>query len=197
MAAPGPRSLWGRSRERQRLDDALDIVRGGESAVLVLRGDAGVGKTSLLQYAAGRASDCRVARIAGVESELELPFAALHQLCAPMLENLAALPQPQEHALRVTFGQASGDVPDRFLVSLAVLSLLAETAAKQPLMCLIDDAQWLDQASRQVLVVAGRRLLAESVLLMFGVRETGDERLLPGLPDLTVEGLEPEDARLL
>ena len=197
MAAPGPTSLWGRSRERQRLDDALDIVRGGESAVLVLRGDAGVGKTSLLQYAAGRASDCRVARIAGVESELELPFAALHQLCAPMLENLAALPQPQEHALRVTFGQASGDVPDRFLVSLAVLSLLAETAAKQPLMCLIDDAQWLDQASRQVLVVAGRRLLAESVLLLFGVRETGDERLLPGLPDLTVEGLEPEDARLL
>src|SRR6185436_6624952 len=101
MAAPGPRSLWGRSRERQRLDDALDTVRGGESAVLVLRGDAGVGKTALLQYAAGRAGDCRIARLAGVESELELPFAALHQLCAPMLGEVAALPEPQERALQV------------------------------------------------------------------------------------------------
>ena len=197
MGAPGPTTLWGRSSERQRLDTALDGVRGGESAVLVVRGEAGVGKTALLQYAAGRASDCRVARIAGVESELELPFAALHQLCAPMLENLAALPQPQEHALQVTFGLASGDVPDRFLVSLAVLSLLAETAAKRPLVCLVDDAQWLDQASRQVLGVAGRRLLAESVLLLLGVRETGEGRLFRGLPELTVEGLEAEDARLL
>ena len=121
---------------------------------------------------------------------MELPFAALHQLCAPMLGDLAALPAPQEHALRVAFGLASGDVPDRFLVGLAVLSLLAETAAKRPLVCLVDDAQWLDQATCQVLGVAGRRLVAESVLLLFGVRETAEGRLFPGLPELTVEGLD-------
>ncbi|RYU14919.1 ATP-binding protein [Nocardioides iriomotensis] len=197
MAEQGPTTLWGRSGERRRLDDALAAVRRGESAVLVVRGEAGVGKTALLQYAAGQATDCRVARIAGVESELELPFAALHQLCAPMLGGLAALPEPQEHALQVTFGLASGDVPDRFLVGLAVLSLLAEEAAKQPLVCLVDDTQWLDQATRQVLGIVARRLLAESVLLLFGVRETDDERLLPGLSELTLQGLEAEDARLL
>jgi DNA-binding CsgD family transcriptional regulator len=197
MAAAGPTTLWGRPRERQRLDDALDAVRGGESAVVVLRGEAGVGKTALLDYAAGQANGCQVARIAGVESELELPFAALHQLCAPLLDHLTALPPPQAHALQVTFGLTSGDVPDRFLVGLGVLSLLAEGAAAQPLVCLVDDAQWLDQTSRQVLAVAGRRLVAESVLLLFGVRETGDERLLPGLPELTVAGLEAEDARQL
>src|SRR5262245_48152337 len=133
MAAPGPATLWGRSVERGRLDDALETARSGESAVLVVRGEAGVGKTALLQYVAGQATDCRVLWLAGVESELELPFAALHQLCAPLLGNLDALPQPQQHALRVTFGLVAGDVPDRFLVGLAVLSLLAEGAAEQPL----------------------------------------------------------------
>ncbi len=197
MAAPGPTTLWGRSRERQRLDDALEAVRSGKSAVLVVRGEAGVGKTALLEYAADQATDCSVARISGVESELELPYAALHQLCAPLLGNLATIPEPQEHALHVTFGLASGDAPDRFLVGLAVLSLLAEAAAKQPLVCLVDDTQWLDQASREVLGVAGRRLLAESVLLLFGVREADEDRLLPGLPDLTVRGLEADDARQL
>ena len=197
MAAPGPTTLWGRSGERQRLDDALEAVRSGKSAVLVVRGEAGIGKTALLEYAAAQATDCSVARISGVESELELPYAALHQLCAPLLGELATLPEPQEHALQVTFGLASGDAPDRFLVGLAVLSLLAEAAAKRPLVCLVDDTQWLDQASRQVLGVAGRRLLAESVLLLFGVREADEDRLLPGLPELTVRGLDADDARLL
>ena len=111
MAAPGPTTLWGRSRERQRLDDALDGVRGGQSVVLVLRGEAGMGKTALLQYVASEASDCRVARITGVESELELPFAALHQLCGTVLEGLETLPEPQARALEVAFGLAEGSVP--------------------------------------------------------------------------------------
>ena len=197
MAAPGSMTLWGRSAERRRLDDALHAVRNGESAVLVVRGEAGTGKTALLQCTADRATNCRVIRIAGVESELELPYAALHQLCAPMLGNLGALPEPQEQALRVTFGLAAGEAQGRLLVALAVLGLLAENAATKPLVCLVDDTQWLDQASRQVLEVAGRRLLADSVLLLLGVRETDEERLFSGLPELTVHGLEADDARQL
>jgi DNA-binding CsgD family transcriptional regulator len=197
MAEPGPTTLWGRARERQALDDALDKVRDGESAVLVLRGEAGVGKTALLQYAAGQATDCRVLRIAGVESELELPFAALHQLCTPMIANLGMLAGPQERALHVAFGLESGDAPDAFVVGLAVLNLLAHHAEERPLVCVIDDAHWLDQASRQALGVAARRLLAESVLLLCAVRETGEERLFPGTPELTVAGLGLDDARSL
>ena len=121
-----------------------------------------------------------------MESELELPFAALHQLCAPMLGGLAALPPPQQRALQVTFGLTTGSAPDRFLVGLAVLSLLAEAAAARPLVCLVDDAQWLDDASAQVLGFVARRLLAESVLLLFAVREAADERLFPALPTLTL-----------
>src|SRR5215470_15091047 len=162
MADLGPPPLTGRSRERQELDDAVNRVRAGESAVLVVRGEAGIGKTALLQYTAALADDCRVVQVAGVESELELPFAALHQLCGPMLDELEALPEPQEQALQVVFGLTAGSVPDRFLVGLAVLSLLAEVAAKRPLVCLVDDAQWLDEASCQVLGVTARRLLAES-----------------------------------
>ena len=165
--------------------------------MLVIRGEAGVGKTALMRYCARQASGCRVVQIAGVESEMELPFAALHQLCGPMLGGLAALPEPQERALRVAFGLAAGTVPDRFVVGLAVLSLLAENAAARPLVGLVDDAQWLDEASSQVLGFVGRRLLAESVLLLFAVREVADERMFPGLPALTVEGLTDEDARAL
>jgi AAA ATPase domain len=134
------------------------------------------GKTALMRYCACEASGCRVVQIAGVESEMELPFAALHQLCGPMLGGLAALPEPQERALRVAFGLAAGTAPDRFVVGLAVLSLLAENAAARPLVCLVDDAQWLDDASSQVLGFVGRRLLAESVVLLFAVREAGPRR---------------------
>ena len=163
----------------------------------MIRGEAGIGKTELMRYCARQASGCRLVQIAGVESEIELPFAALHQLCAPMLGGLAALPEPQEHALRVAFGLAAGPAPDRFVVGLAALSLLAENAAARPLVCLVDDAQWLDEISSQVLGFAGRRLLAEPVLLLFAVREMAGERMFPGLPALTVEGLTDEDARAL
>ena len=195
MAAPRTPAFRGRSRERRELDRLLDGVRGGESAALVIRGEAGIGKTALLHYCARQAAGCRVARLAGVESELELPFAALHQFCRPMLGGLAALPEPQQRALQVTFGLATGSAPDRFLVGLAVLGLLAEAAAPRPLVCLIDDAQWLDGASAQVLGFVARRLLAESVLLLFAVREAADERLFPALPTLTLEGLTDDDAR--
>jgi AAA ATPase-like protein len=141
MAEPRASAFRGRARERQVLDGLLDRVRGGESAVLVIRGEAGIGKTALMRYCARQASGCRLVQIAGVESEMELPLAALHQLCVPMLNSLAALPEPQQRALRVAFGLAAGAVPDRFMVGLAVLSLLAENAAARPLVCLVDDVQ--------------------------------------------------------
>ena len=197
MAAPRTSAFRGRARERQALDGLLDRVRGGESAVLVIRGEAGIGKTALMRYCARQASGCRLVQVDGVESEMELPLAALHQLCAPMLSGLAALPEPQQRALRVAFGLAAEPAPDRFVLGLAVLSLLAENAAARPLVCLVDDAQWLDEASSQVLGFVGRRLLAEPVGLLFAVREAADERLFPGLPALTVEGLTDEDARAL
>jgi predicted ATPase len=197
MAALRTSAFRGRARERHALDPMLDHVRGGESAVLVIRGEAGIGKTALLRYCARQAAGCRVAQLVGVESELELPFAALHQLCRPMLGHLATLPEPQQRALQVTFGLAAGSAPDRFLVGLAVLSLLAEVAATRPLVCLVDDAQWLDVPSAQVLGFVGRRLLAESVLLLFAVREAADHRLFPALPTVTLEGLTEHDARAL
>jgi DNA-binding CsgD family transcriptional regulator/tetratricopeptide (TPR) repeat protein len=175
----------------------LDRVREGESAVLVMRGEAGIGKTALLRYCARQASSCRVAQIAGVASELEMPFAALHQLCAPMLADLPALPEPQQQALRVAFGLSTGNPPDLFMVGLAALGLLAEAAAKRPLACLVDDAQWLDEPSRRVLAFVGRRLLAEAILLLLAVREAGDERLFPALPTLPLGGLTDEDAQAL
>ena len=144
--------------------------------MLVLRGEAGVGKTALLEYVAERASECRIARVAGVESEMELAFAGLHQLCAPMLDGLDALPGPQRDALRAAFGLQDGDAPDRFLVALAVLSLLAEAAEAQPLVCLVDDAQWLDRASAQTLAFVARRLLAERIAMVFAVREPSARR---------------------
>jgi DNA-binding CsgD family transcriptional regulator len=198
MAAP-PRTpaFRGRAREREALDDLLGRVHAGESAALVIRGEAGIGKTALMRYCARQASGCRLVQVDGVEFEMELPLAALHQLCGPMLSGLAALPEPQQRALRAAFGLAAEPAPDRFVLGLAVLSLLAESAAERPLVCLIDDAQWLDEASSQVLGFVGRRLLAESVLLLFAVREAADERMFPGLPALTVEGLADEDARAL
>ena len=197
MAAQRRQAFRGRTSEREALDRLLENVRSGQSAVLVIRGEAGVGKTALLRYAARQASGFRLAQIAGVESEMELPFAGLHQLCAPMLDQLEALPEPQHRALSVALGLSSGDAPDRFLVGLAVLSLLSEVAVERPLLCLVDDAQWLDGASRQVLGFVARRLLAESVAIVFAVRESSDDRELVGLPELPLGGLEEEDARAL
>jgi ATP/maltotriose-dependent transcriptional regulator MalT len=197
MAARRPPVLLGRASEREALDRLLENVRGGQSAVVVIRGEAGVGKTALLHHCARQASGFRVARIAGVESEMELPFAGLHQLCAPMLGRLGALPEPQQAALGVALGLASGPAPDRFLVALAALSLLAEVATERPLLCLVDDAQWLDAVSGQVLGFVARRLLAESVAIVFAVREPCDERELVGLPELALGGLPEEDARAL
>jgi hypothetical protein len=197
MAAPRTPAFRGRARERKALDDLLGRVRAGESAVLVIRGEAGIGKTALMHYCARQASGCRLVQIGGVEFEMELPFAALHQLCGPMLSGLDALPEPQRSALRVAFGLAAEPAPDRFVLGLAVLSLLAENAAARPLVCLVDDAQWLDDASSQVLGFVARRLLAEPIGLLFAVREAAGERVFPGLPALTVEGLTDEDAQAL
>ena len=188
-------ALRGRSGEVSALDRVIEAARAGESRVLVIRGEPGVGKTALLDYLAGQASGCRVVRALGVQSEMELAFAGLHQLCAPMLSRLDRLPVPQREALRTAFGLAAGPAPDRFLVGLAVLSLLSEAAAERPLMCLVDDQQWLDSASAQALGFVARRLAAESVVLVFAARDPGDE--LAGLPELAVEGLADGDARAL
>ena len=187
--------LHGRRGEREMLDRLLGAVRGGQSRVLVMSGEPGVGKTALLESAIRSASGFRVARAVGVESEMELAFAALQQLCAPMLDCLGRLPAPQRDALGVTFGLSAGNPPDRFLVGLAVLSLFSEIAHERPLVCVVDDAQWLDRASAQTLVFVARRLLAESVALIFATRDPGEE--LEGLPRLVVEGLRNGDARAL
>jgi hypothetical protein len=177
------------------LDRLLDAGREDAGRALVVRGEPGVGKTALLDYLVEHASGCRMARVTGVEAEMELAFAGLHQLLAPMLGRLERLPGPQGEALRTAFGLEAGQAPDRFLVGLAVLSLLADAAAEHPLLCLVDDAQWLDQASAQVLGFVARRLVAESVGLVFAARVPGEE--LAGLPELVVEGLQEADARAL
>jgi DNA-binding CsgD family transcriptional regulator len=187
--------LLDRLRERAALSELLDAARAGRSGVLVVRGEPGVGKTALLEYAIESAAGLRVGRVAGVESEMELAFAALQQLCVPMLDKLGSLPDPQRAALGVAFGLNTGAAPDRFLVGLAALSLLSEVAEQQPLLCVIDDAQWLDRASAQALAFAARRLLAEPVALVFAAREPGEE--FRGLPELLVGGLRDGDAREL
>ncbi len=197
MATEHLAGFRGRTGECTVLDAMLEDVRSGQSAVLVIRGEAGVGKTALLRHAAERAAGFRVAPIGGVEAEMELPFAGLHQLCAPMLAHLGAIPPPQQAAMRVAFGLAAGPAPDRFLVALAALSLLCEVAEEGPLLCIVDDAQWLDGASGQVLGFVARRLLAESVGMVFAVREPSGERALVGLPELLVRGLQDDDARAL
>jgi DNA-binding CsgD family transcriptional regulator len=188
--------LTGRRSEAAVLDGLIDAVQAGESRALVIRGEPGVGKTALLDYLAGQAApDCRVARAAGVQSEMELAFAGLQQLLAPMLDLLERLPVPQGDALRIAFGLSAGPAPDRFLIGLAVLSLLSEVAGERPLVCLVDDQQWLDDASAQVLAFVARRLEAESVGLVFAARVL--ERELAGLPELIVGGLREGDARAL
>ena len=187
--------LRGRRSECARLDGLLAGVRAGRSAALVIQGEAGVGKTALLEYVAGSAADLRVLRAAGVESEMELAFAALHQMCGPVLDRLGRLPDPQRAALGTAFGLQAGPPPDRFLIGLAVLSLLAEVAEDGPVVCVIDDARWLDRASARVLAFVARRLVAESVLMIFAVREPDAD--LDGLPELLVQGLREDDARQL
>src|SRR5262249_5976204 len=155
--------LRGRRKECGILDRLLDTVRAGQSQVLVVRGEPGVGKSALLRYVARDASECRVARANGVEYEMELAYAGLHQLCAPMLELREQLPDPQRDALETAFGLSAKPPPDRFVVALAVLGLLSEAAARQPLICVVDDAQWLDSASALTIAFVARRLLAESV----------------------------------
>jgi DNA-binding CsgD family transcriptional regulator len=187
--------LLNRHAERTALNGLLEAARSGRSGVLVLRGDPGMGKTALLDYAMESAAGLRIARVSGVESEMELAFAALHQLCAPMLGELDRLPGPQRTALGVAFGLQDGDAPDRFLVGLAVLSLLSAVAEQRPLLCVIDDSQWLDRASSQVLAFVARRLLAEPIALLVAAREPGG--IFHGLPELLVPGLAADDAREL
>ena len=187
--------LRGRRDELAVLDGLLEDSRAGGSGVLVLRGEAGIGKTALLEHAIESASDLTLLRAVGVESEMELAFAALHQLCAPVDDFVDRLPAPQRDALEVTFGMSAGAAPDRFLVALATLSLFSEAAQERPLLCVIDDAQWLDRASAQVLAFVARRLLAEPVVLLFAARETTDA--FAGLPELLVEGLDDAEARKL
>ncbi|MEV4404295.1 AAA family ATPase [Actinoplanes sp. NPDC049598] len=187
--------LLGRRRECAALDRTIAAVRTGESRVLVVHGGPGVGKTALLDYARGRATGLRVLRAAGVESEMELAFAALHQLCGPLLDLLPRLPDVQRAALETVLGLRAGAPPDRFLVGLAVLSLLSEASEQSPLLCVVDDAQWLDRASAQALSFVARRLLAESVALVFATRER--EPALIGLPELEITGLRDGDAHAL
>src|ERR671931_1707545 len=196
LPGPGRRtSLRGRADECMVLDDLVEAVRRGESQSLVLRGEAGIGKTALLDYLVESASDLTVVRAAGVESEMELAFASLHQLCAPMLDRLPKLPVPQRQALETVFGLSDGAAPDRFLVGLAVLSLFSEVADEGPLLCVVDDAQWLDQASALTLAFVARRLLAEPIGIVFAAR--GPVQELEHLPELQVHGLRNEDARAL
>jgi DNA-binding CsgD family transcriptional regulator len=187
--------LRGRRDERAALDGLLEDAQAGRSGVLVLRGEAGIGKTALLEHAIESASDVRLLRAVGVESEMELPFAALHQLCAPVHDVIDRLPAPQREALEITFGVSAGAAPDRFLVSLANLSLFSEAAQERPLLCVVDDAQWLDRASAQVLGFVARRLLAEPVVLLFAAREPTDA--FADLPELLIEGVDDAEARKL
>ena len=189
------RRLLGREREREVLDRLLDGVRGGHGGVLVVHGEPGVGKTALLDYAVEAARQFRTARTSGIEAEMELPFAAVQQLCSPLLDFLERLPQPQHEALGVAFGLITGPAPNPFLVGLAVLGLLAEAAEEEPLVCVVDDAQWLDHASARALAFVARRLLAEKIALVFATRALGDA--LAGLPDLHVDPLSRRDARAL
>jgi DNA-binding NarL/FixJ family response regulator len=189
------RALLGREREREVLDRLLDGASAGRGGVLVMHGEPGVGKTAMLEYAVEAGADFRIARATGVEAEMELPFAAIQQLCSPFLGLRQRLPQPQHDALDVAFGLRTGPAADRFLVGLAVLGLLAEAAEGQALACVVDDAQWLDSASARTLAFVARRLVAERIALVFATRELGET--FSGLPALRLAPLDRRDARAL
>jgi DNA-binding CsgD family transcriptional regulator len=189
--------LLGRRSECETLDRLLTDALSGRSGAAVLRGEAGVGKSALLSYLSERVSGWCVARAVGVESEMELAYSGLHQLCGPMLDRLDRLPIPQREALATVFGQSTGAAPDRFLVGLAALTLFAEMAEEQPLVCIIDDAQWLDRASAQILGFVARRLLAERIALVCAARTGIGDEVLAGLPELAIHGLGDSNARAL
>src|SRR5687768_1167554 len=191
----GRAGLRGRGSECALLDELVAAIRRGESQSLVLRGEAGIGKTALLEYLVASASDLTVMRAMGVASDMELPYAGLHQLCGPLLDRLDSLPVPQRQAIEIVFGLSAGGAPDRFLVGLAVLSLFSEVAEQRPLLCVVDDAQWLDQSSALTLAFVARRLLAEPVGIVFAAREPGEE--LQHVPELEVRGVHNGDARAL
>ena len=186
--------LVDRVAEAGALDRMLAAVRDGLSGVLVLRGEPGIGKTALLDWAAEQATDMQVARTVGIESEMDLGFAGLHQLLIPFLGGLDRLPGPQRDALSAVFGLVAGAAPDRFLVGLATLTLITAAAAERPVLCVVDDAQWLDRVSVEVLGFVARRLFADRVGMLFSVRE-GERRavVLERLPELTIDAL-PEEA---
>jgi DNA-binding CsgD family transcriptional regulator len=187
--------LVGRDREREALGRVLKAGRGGEGGVLVVYGEAGVGKTALLEWAIEEGRQFRVVRTVGVEGEMEFPYAALQQLCSPILDLSQRLPDPQRDALTVAFGLSTGEAPNPFLVGLAVLGLLSEAAEERPLLCVVDDAQWLDRASARALAFVARRLLAEKIALVFAARKPGEA--LAGLPELHVLSLGRRDSRTL
>ena len=190
-----PRDLLGRAHECARLDDLVAAIRRGQGRSVVLRGEAGIGKTALLRYLIESASDLTIVRTVGVESEMELAYASLHQLCAPMFDRLSVLPAPQHQALEIVLGLSSGQAPDVLLVRLAVLSLLSDMSRDRPLLCVVDDAQWLDRASVLALAFVARRLLADPVGIVFAARQPGQE--LRSLPDIEVKGLTDSEARAL
>src|ERR1700712_3336960 len=190
------RLLHGRIGECGTLRNLVSAARSGTSQVLALRGEAGVGKTALLSYVSEAATGFRSLYVSGVESDMELAFAGLQQLCAPLLNSADELPEPQREALNVAFGRGVGPTPDRFLVGLAVLSLMAAAANVEPLLCVVDDAQWLDEVSVQTLGFVARRLMAEPVAMVFAVRQGGAD-VVAGLPELRIGGLSDGDAREL
>src|SRR5262245_22172366 len=188
------RRLVGRRAETEALEALLSNAVKGTSGVLVLHGEAGIGKSALLEHVAAHAAECRIARVSGVESEMELAYGGLQQICAPLLGGLGGLPEPQREALETAFGMRVGPAPDRFLVGLAVLNLLASAAEDRPLVCVIDDGQWLDLVSAQTIAFVARRLLAEHIALVVAVRDPVDETEFRALPRLEVRGLATDDA---
>ena len=187
--------MLGRQREREVLGRLLNAARAGDGGALVVNGEPGVGKTALLEWTADEGQQLRVLRTIGVEGEMELPFAALQQLCSPILDRSQRLPAPQRDALSVAFGLSAGQSPNPFLVGLAALGLLSEASQEQPLLAIIDDAQWLDRASARALAFVARRLLAEKIAFVLAAREVGDA--FAGLPELRVEPLGRRDSRTL
>ncbi|MFI1439120.1 helix-turn-helix transcriptional regulator [Streptomyces fructofermentans] len=196
LAAGTANTLRGRSEQLVALEQTLNTARAGSGTVLVLRGEAGIGKTALLRHVEAHAIGFRTVGVSGIEAEMVLPYASLQQLCAPMMSRLHDLTAPQREALSIAFGLAEGEAANRLLVGMAVLGLMATATEDQPLVCIVDDAQWLDETSMQVLTFVAKHLAHTSVALIFALQELREDRTA-GLPDLAVEGLSIPDARAL